>query len=131
MNRKGWINVIEAVISIVILFTFLFLALEQKPEEKSETDFFSLNKMILEQVNNNQDLRKDILAKNENSVNTTLVNLVNAYNKNIGIDICIANISERCPITLQNKDVFTSDFYISSNSTKYEPKKLKVFLWLK
>jgi len=134
-NKKAWVAVVEASLAVVILFTFLFLAMGQRAKTtKSGFDFYSLNKIILKQVDENSSLRELILSDKpeSESIKNYFEYSLKKFNNNVGVDVCISEMLGSCSsVNLPDKDVFASDFFVSSNSTDYKPKKLKVFMWEK
>ena len=127
-NKKAWVAVTEAVLGIVILFTFVMISLGNQKQESREMDF---NGLFLKEIENNQDLRDNILANKSTDVNLSLHNFLSKFNQNYDLDICIKSITESCSSNIQDKEVTAMDFFVAANSTERDYKKLRIFLWRK
>ena len=92
--KKAWVAVTEAVLGIVILFGFVMFFLGN--QQKQETNEFDFNSLFINQIENNQSLRKDILNENAVSVNSSLRYYLYKFNNNYDLNICIRDMSSSC-----------------------------------
>ena len=125
-NNKAWVAVTEAVLGIVILFTFVMIVLGG--QQKQQSNDFDFNVLFINQIENNQSLRNDILAADNSSVNLSLHDFLNKFNSNYNLDICINNIQDSCSSGIKDKEVTAIDYFVSNGAIT---KKLRIFLWRK
>lgn len=141
-NKRGWITVLEATISVMIVSGVLMIAYaNQGIVESSEEEYiFGLQKQVLSDISFRSDLRIIVLEANE----TKLSNFVGskippAYRYYIKIcdldsttDHCKLNSSEY--VEIRDKNLYVEEIIISANlgngtSAVYEPKKVKLYVW--
>jgi hypothetical protein len=128
-SRKAWVAVTEAVLGIVILFTFVMISLGN--QQKQQENNFNFNSLFIHEIENNQTLRDSVLSGNENSVNISLNKFISNFNQNYNLDVCIRAIDGVCSSNIQGKEVIAIDYFVAANSINFEPKKLRIFLWRK
>lgn len=129
-SKQGWVAVIEACLAIVVLFTFLMLAINQQPQ-KQEDVYKNFGKAILYQVENNDTFRSLVLVNDTVHVNESIFALASSYNFNS--EACITVLGDSCSITSSppNKEIISYDFFVVANETLNSGNKLKVFVWEK
>ena len=128
-SKKAWIAVIEAVLGILILFTFVMIVMSRNNANSQQDQAKNFQALFLNEIENNQDLRKNILASQITDVNYSLQDFLDKFNMNYNLDVCITDIEEGCSLIINSKEVTAYDYFVASNSTQFEPKKLKIFLW--
>jgi hypothetical protein len=129
INKKAWVAVTEAVLGIVILFTFVMIVLGNQQKQQENT--FDFNALFIKEIETNQDLRNYILAEKIDNVNYTLQEFFSKFNNNYNLDVCVNNFQESCSSGIKDKEVIAIDYFVAANSGGYGPKKLRIFLWRK
>jgi hypothetical protein len=124
--KKAWVAVTEAVLGIVILFGFVMFFLGN--QQKQETNEFDFNSLFINQIENNQSLRKDILNENAVSVNSSLRYYLYKFNNNYDLNICIRDMSSSCSSGIKDQEVVSIDYFVSNG---INTKKLRIFIWRK
>jgi hypothetical protein len=133
MNKKGWMKVLEAVIAISLLIGVLLYIISTTGVRKDVSYLvYDKEKYILETVSKNDTFRTDILNLDNTNVNK-FINKTLAVNWNFETRICtLDNIcSANNPIPPPDRNVYSSEIVISSADTKYDPRKFKLFVWVK
>ena len=134
LGKKAYIRTMEAVLAIIILLIFVYTVIPRQPIEESGTEDVNI-KLIQDHVffelANNDELRSDIISKNNESLNDLVTNVINQrYNYEIAINdlggslILPNNISS-------DKAIYVRSAVISTNKTEYDPKIVTLYLWLK
>ena len=144
VNKKGWIRIVEASIAILIIFTVL-LFISGSKKQVTENDLSGFAGQLLEELGSRTDLREAIVSYNlrdENDQNNAetinkirhMINsrISNSYNYSVRIcdpnDVCGL---DNFPLNTEG-NIYARERIISSTLTSnFEPKKLKIFLWIK
>lgn len=130
MNNKAWIRIVEAFIAIIII-TSAFLIIIQNQTSKADIEKVIHEKQteILNMISDNETLRAEIL--NEDTIGTNQF-ITKVLPNNFGFDTNICELNEICPgDTPLDKQIYVSERMIASNLTKYSPKKLRFFIWMR
>lgn len=131
-NKKGWLRIAEAFIAVVLIvgaLTILFFNREDK--KKDDSYIRDIQKDILEEIANDEQLRNIALKKNESELKDKIRTLVPEA---FFVEIRICNLNESyCIMTREypKKDVFVEDRVISGNLSLYDPIRVRLFLWRK
>jgi len=131
INRKAWLRILEAFLAVaIILSAVLIIMVKQKPKADISEDVYEKQRQVLEVISKNNDLRNNILIEDNTEVNNLIFDII-PRNWNYSTNIC--NISLICPNPEQvyETEVYTTEIIITSNLTKYAPKKLRFFVWAK
>lgn len=143
VNKKGWIRVIEAFLSAMLIIVILVLvAMNQQknqPEYNSE-GFYNYEASAIRYIELNNTLRGEIIAipssnlplNPDSSGYTFPPAITNAINSKIpGSFICEAQICKPegpCDYWKNtNNNLYSQQVLITSNITNYNPRKLKIF----
>lgn len=136
-NKKGWIRVLEAFIAIVMLLGFVLIMLGQITSNAKKNSLTQENNIkILRGIETNLTLRNAVLISdvpknsNETGFPTELKNYVG--NNLLSGEECrlyICSPESNCEMLSLNKEVYSSQILIFSNSTYYSPRKLKIFCY--
>ena len=142
MNKRAWINVAEAAISLLLIAGVLIAVLSSNHKESTKLSdkVYESEISILRGIELNASLRKEILLVNFLPVNWTDFNSSGMGNveKKINIEIpnylnCEAKLCEMdkiCDSDSQiSKDIYVKSVTISSNSGYYRPRQLRLFCW--
>jgi hypothetical protein len=130
-NKKGWLRIVEAFIAVLIVASILVIIVVRMPRQ-SEVDVHETQRFILTQVSTNETLRAEIL--DETAVDKIATkNFINKHIPvywNFTIEVC--EVSNICGMPFYiDKEIYADEILITSNLTKYSPKKLKFFIWEK
>lgn len=130
MNTKGWIRIIEALFAILIVTGGVLVVLSNRiPEYSSPEEIYEKQMNILNIISKNNSLRDKIIDNNDEEVKNAIQTMI-PNNWNFTTNIC--NINEICNTgTPNDRDVYVSEIIITSTLQKYEPKKLRFFVWMK
>lgn len=134
LGKKAYIRTMEAVLAIIILLIFVYTVIPRQPIQESNIEDVNI-KLIQDHVffelANNDELRSDIISKNNESLNDLITNIINQrYNYEIAINdlggslILPGNISS-------DKAIYVRSAVVSTNKTEYDPKIVTLYLWLK
>jgi hypothetical protein len=143
VNKRGWIRIIE--VSIAILLIFSVLVIVNQTSKNAKNEFNDEIRSILSEIAENTSLRDKVIGvydinKNKTTapnleVMTSLENVVlNAINENyVGYAIEICRPNDLCGLaSYPNVDeVYSEERIISSDLSKYNPRKIKIYLWIK
>ena len=130
LDRKAWLRILEAFLAVlIILSTILVIMSRQGPKIDVSETIYEIQRNVLEIVSKNAILRNDILIEENTNVNDLISNLAPAE-WNYSTNIC--NLSLICPnpVNVYSTEVYSTEVVVSSNLTKYAPKKLRFFVWL-
>ncbi|MEM3405756.1 MAG: hypothetical protein QW117_02145 [Candidatus Pacearchaeota archaeon] len=126
-NKKGWVRIIEAFIAVLLIFSLLFFLYVKNVNRADISDeIYSLQKALLLEISNNEELRKEVL---ENNTEKIIIFLENKIPKSFNYTIRICSLDEICSMDFYKKEVFSSETVISSTIYQYEPKVIKIFMW--
>jgi hypothetical protein len=130
-NKKAWLRILEAFLAVlIILSAVLIIMVRQTPKIDISEEVYETQRQVLDIISKNNSLRNDILIQENTKINTLIYDLI-PKNWNYSTSIC--NISLICPNPSQiyETEVYTTEIIITSNLTKYSPKKLRFFVWSK
>lgn len=130
-NKRGWIRIVEAFIAVFLIFSLLitlYIKNISKPDISEE--IYSLQKALLLEISNNEELRKAVL---ESNITLILKFLEEKVPKYLNYTIKICSLDEICSLDFYKEEVFSSETVISSTIYKeniaYNPKVIKIFMW--
>jgi len=143
-NKKGWMKILEAVISLFLIIGVLVLVLSRGGLNNPETllKIHDTQTAIVREIQLNESLRNDILAPDI----STPIEWV-GFNSTTNLDNVRAKIISETPDYLEcegmlcemdascilseevEKEVYVHSVAISANITKYSPRQLKLFCW--
>lgn len=130
MNRKGFLRIIEASISILIIAGVLFVFFNQQKVQNSP-DLSELARDILEEVSKNTALRNAVLNNDPNGiVNDFISGKVPGY---LSFEMNICEVDASCGTRDYKGNVYSAERIISSTIEQpvFSPKKIRLFLWEK
>jgi len=140
-GRGGFLRIVEAFVAIMIIAGVMGYVYVQKIQKPDESEFaYQIERVILSEIENNATLRDAVLSGDssidtlDSMANRTLIS--NAIKKSVpaeyNYDFRICSLSLVCNLEqYTGKEVFANDVTISSTLYKYNPKKLRIFLWRK
>jgi len=126
-NKRGWLRILEAVIAIMLIMSvFVFLFVRNRDSTNSE-EILELEKIILSQIAEDDDLRSRVLAKDLGS----LENFVKPkIPEGFSFALKICEPEANCVLDEYREEVWAGETIISSSLVQYSPKKLKIFMWI-
>lgn len=151
-NKRGWIRILEATISVLIISGVLIFVYSRQPTSGSDSaDYFnSLQSEILSDISFRSDLRLNVLNADDNNPDDPDYVALNdfVYSKITGIvdfyiSICdLGSDTDFCKMNTdtyratKDKNVFVQDVIISSDlgtggDAQYKPRMLRLFMWEK
>lgn len=128
-DKKAVIKIIEAFIGVLIVMTSVLIIISRQSNFDSTTgeEMMSLLKSILTQINQDNNLRDQVLNNNSIGVNELAEkNIPKDYNYTINI----CDIEKVCPLGFYiDKEVYAKETIIAANVTEYNPILVKIFCW--
>ena len=139
-RKEGWVRIVEAFVAILIITGIVLMILDKDYVKKEDPSpkIYAIENSILENIQNNQTLRGEVV--NTTSLPVEWLNVSQGIKDKIQGTIpnyldCKAKICILSDVCLLNetleKDVFVRIVVISGNLTYYDPKQLKIFCWEK
>ncbi len=144
VNKRGWLRIVEASVSVLIVFGVL-LALSGIRQSTPERSLETFLPPLLEEVASNATLRGEIvqydLTKTQNDpknkaalrdIYTLLSKRITQSTLSYNLSICDPSVV--CSLanypTNVHGGMYTYERLITSNiSSGYNPKKIKIFMW--
>ncbi len=131
-DKKGWIRIAEACISILIVLAMLLIMTRSKGVDPRQ-DLTASLPPILDEIAKTEAFREKILS-NDPTIQRDLDAFVKARLPQLGVDfqLLICKTTDPCtPPSPRAKDVYTAERIISSalNQGYLPPKRLRLFVW--
>ncbi len=137
-NKKAWLRIVEASISVLIIASVLFVMIARAPKAGNEEQIHETQRFVLEQINKNDTLRTRILQYDFSSPDPTIISDVSLEVEailppNFGFDVQICEVGDVCGMGSypDRKEVYADEILITSTLTEYKPRKLKLYIWSK
>ncbi len=133
-NKRAWIRLVEAFIAILLVAGILFLIITQKDMEKDiSAQVYQKEVSILREIEMNKTLRGEVLNIDTFPASWEITQEIPSH-----LD-CLAKICEItdvCVLEEELEEEITGDIYAQSvgifaNLTRYNPRQLKIFCWVK
>lgn len=144
-DRKGWIRIVEAFLSVLLVTIVLVLVVNQQNTNQADSSprIYNYEIYTLRLIELNDTLRSEIInvgdsvlpstSNNSTTFPSDVINQINAVIPgalSCGAEIC--STSSPCSFwQIINKDVYAQRIFITSNLTTYNPRQLKLFCWPK
>ncbi len=141
MNKRGWIKIIEAFIAILLITGVVLVVISRENIMNVDlySEIYESQLITLRDIQMNSTLRQDVL-----DVPTSVESDADEFPSQVKIRIeyfsldsleCeakICNMESICDIEdLPQKEIHAQSVAITSTSTTYKPKQLKLFCWSK
>lgn len=143
-NKRGWVEILEAFFAALLITAVLLLAINNSNSQQNDSSQLVYNSQIfiLRTIQLNDTLRNEIInvadstlpINSDNSsfptdINSTIASLTPGQLA-CGAEICQTN--DTCNFWQSiNKDIYVQNILITATLQGYDPKKLKLFCWLK
>jgi len=134
MNKRGFLRIIEAVVAIVIIISVMFVYFNKQKAQIDE-DYTERAVEILEEMSRNVTLREIVIDYNANSgdpIPLPIENFVQSriFENFLDTEIRICEVDSSCgKKEFVDAEVFSAERTISSTIYRYEPKKVRLFIW--
>lgn len=127
-DKKAWLRIVEAFTAVLIVASVLILIVARQPKQDNTDSIHEIQRTVLKQVSLNETLRGEILENNKAGTENYIKNNLPVY---LNFTIRICGVTEICGLTSYiDKEIYADEMLITSNLTKYQPKKLKFFVWV-
>lgn len=135
-NKRGWIKVLEAFVSIIMLIGLLAVIVQTQGTFSNKEAFMNKADKIIEDIRINDSLRDAVISQgnlpiysNEAGFSNTLSNYLDSIDTNL-MNCTIGICSTQSPCNLQEDyegEVYSKESLIMSTDSTYSPRKLKIF----
>jgi len=140
-NNKGWIKIVEAVISILLVTSVVLIFINQGyiGQKDISSKVYAVELSILREIELNNTLRNDTLNAelpmewNNEFFPLELKNKIVARTPSyLNCEAKICEMNDTCIIEKDfDKDIYSQAASIVSNLEIYSPRQLKLFCWTK
>lgn len=130
VNKRGWLRIVEALVSILIVFGAV-LTVSTTQHSSRSTDICSTLTPILDEISKNITLRTEIINNETTNTEKFLASRIRNPSLDREIKICEAN-DALCPHSksgYDNVDICAEERIIGSSLEQFNPRKLKIFLF--
>ena len=143
MNKKAsWIRIAEAFISIMLIISILTIIVKNNYPNKGDASskIYERETAVLREIELNKTLRNEILSPDMLPVNWTDINFPENVKNKINEETqdyleCegkICEIDVACELDVYpEEEIFVQSVFIAGNLTKYAPRQLRLFCWMK
>ena len=140
-NKRGWIKIVEAFISILLVTGVVLIFINQGYIGKKDisSKVYSVELSILREIELNNSLRADILNADlpvewdHASFPLEVKNKISARTPNyLTCEAKLCKMDDVCILEKDfDKDIYSQSASIVSNLEIYSPRQLKLFCWVK
>jgi len=136
-NKKGVVRVIEAIISVMLIAIVVLLLYPKTTASNAQKEnteaIINSGKGIIEQMNNNQELREELIMMSSTNTPSNKVKSFIELRIKPGLDyeLRVCEMNDVCGPAQYREEVYASEGIISSTLKQYTPKKIKLFQWPK
>jgi len=137
-NKRGWIRIVEAMVTILLIAGFLILIIDNPENGKKDisTKVYVTENAILREVQANSTYRTYILGIDasielgafrtdlEDHITSRIPEYLSCTSK-----ICDFGTDPTCNIDSLEEEIYVRSVMIAADSTDYDPKLLKIFCW--
>ena len=135
-NKRGWIKVLEAFISIMLLLGLLLVIANFKIKNEGNEGLMIKTNSLIETIRLNDSLRNQVISQqnlpissNEDGFSLILNKTLELFN--LGESYCIltiCNTRDLCELDEDiKKEIYAKESLFFGNESIYSPRKLKVF----
>jgi low affinity Fe/Cu permease len=137
VNKRGWIRIVEASLAIMIVLGVL-LVLNARTKTITTIDLSEKISPLLEEIASNETLREEIVGVEQSNIAGVEAEIKNFLSKRINnpsldysIRVCMMD-DVFCPLSpLPEGEVYAGERIVSSTLREINPRRLKVFIWVK
>lgn len=134
-NKKGWIMIVESVIAVMILFSFVFIAMAKQAQEtralQEKPNFYDVANTLAKKTQSNYAIRNKVFENppDINGIKIDLQRETRKINARLNVSVNITGIGGICSFALPEKEVYSASAIIASSLSEYDPKKICIFVW--
>ena len=141
-NKRGWVRLVEAFLSILLVGVILAIIVNQQNPQKNEisSTIFNYEVYMLRSVELNETLRGEILSVDESAlpVNWDSADfpsgvknkITNLTMTGLSCEAQICRTNETCNLEGEiGTSIYAQRTFIASTYQEYNPKQLKLFCW--
>lgn len=139
VNKKGWIRIIEAFISVTLIASILIIVFStsQLEQRNIQSEVYRIENAILRELQLNSTLRSSIIDSSppqEWDDSGFPPDVLEKITKRTPVSLeCRAKICETSSPciaeSLENANIYARSIMISADSENYDPKQLRIFCW--
>lgn len=143
-NKRGWLLIMEAFISIMFLLGFsIYMIQKQTPKVDISEEIQKQARYIIKAAAHDNDVRNAVIGRNNCSVKNFVYQQLKQYAPYLDYHVKLCDPGMSCRITygekqdykakgidLEKKEIYADDYLFSANLTVFRPTVLKVFLWM-
>lgn len=133
MDNKGWIRIVEASISIILIMTTLFVVY-QKSAYVSPPDLTIMGRQVLEEAAHNETLRLALLTEDvraQDYLNAFIRSRI--ISRSFSFEAKICQLNDVCgKSNYTSGDVYAAERVFAAAVTDQQslrPKKVRLFIW--
>ena len=132
MQKRGWIQIVEASISMLILFGLVLGLFQQNIETPDfASQVYKIQHQILTEASDDYCIRNEVLANNTESLNKFIASRLCSLPYNFTTALC--SPTEAClfpeRVEKPKTDIYSNNMIIAANLTSYNPVKIAFFVW--
>lgn len=140
MNKRGWLRIVEATISILLIAGVVLIVISQNEKQKEDiaSKVYSFEISILREIQLNSSLREEIILAsvpldNSSFSTETPKTFAKIIEKKPGYLECLVQICVTDNICLPSEypdgALYVQSAVITSTLQDYSPRLLKIFCW--
>ena len=137
-NKRGWLKIAEAVLGILIVSSVVLVTYNKARDKPDMQEFiYNLQIKILSEIASDEQLREAVLRYSGSSSPQSVIDFVNSeLPDNLGFEVRVCPLTEPCQsrsTEVLDRSVFVEERVISINlqSSEFNPKKIRLFVWEK
>jgi len=149
MQKKGWIRIVESFMAILLIVGVFFTIINMQNIDQKDTaqKIYKAQIAILRNIENNDDLRQDILDVDEENLPVSWDSFESNGLKNVSDRIIektpryleckaqVCNITNSCAFESEyipdEINIYAQSVGITATTSIYNPLQLKLFCWLR
>lgn len=141
VNKHGWIRIVEAFVAVLLIAGLVLVVLGKGYLEQTEPedDIYEAERAVLTSIQLNESLRSEVLGvatipieSTEGGFPSGILNKINNTAQYLNCSAKICSLDDNCIIEfIDDKNIYTREIPITTNSTSYNPRKLKIFCFVK
>lgn len=137
-NRKGWMKIVEAFVTVLLIAGFLLIVVNEVNTVPDNSQLiFDLEYGMLRELQLNDDLRTSILGlvlpAEWNDITSNVKGNISKRKPNfLDCEAKICEIGDDCLASgsvPSDKEIYVQSAMISANLSDYLPRKIKLFCW--
>lgn len=137
INKRGWIRIVEASLAILIVLGVLIVINGGNKSTKT-VDLTEKIAPLLEEIASNETLREKIVNSNDANLDSVQNEVMKVLAKRIdnpllGYAVKICPVADNfCSLSpLPKEEIYVGERIVSSTLNQINPKRLKLFIWIK